>query len=626
MGCSDVSEGGINKCLFCELDGEKAICKQCVYGYILLTNNNSCLEIMTNKELEKFEKCNQIRMNSNNIFECIKCKERFTLININNKNECIYIRTLYDYKFKQNFEINFNLNKAESNYVELLKFEKDDFIYNKYINFYPCQEAENLGTKENPLYSCIKCYENPDITNANYINPVKIYDKNSKLNYCLNPKEIDELKNCKEATYLIKNGKGEYSCTECIKNYVLIFNKYSSTFFCQFSNDRNKCLILYCKTCNTHDGYTCEECFPNYEKNILTGECVKKTEVIPAITWKDIYRLKMNGVKFIGNRYFIGPILRLRGVTSSQINSRHAFLIYLTLAIKNTVRNLQGEEEKIRISSICQVIEGVDETSDNINLVEYKCIGNQSKNLEINNYKLDNIEEGNNEKILKRTNLNELVSKIKSELFDLQKLEDIIESSFTLDKLLKIVIFQMRDKIENITANDYKFKFTIYGSLNKDLNQTGIIIEKQFDLFEIDNKAECLFMIKINKTAELNCNLNVEKYKNIKTFSFKTSEIKTGDYDIYFAKLNDIILINNNEIKNKSNEVKIIIIVICLTVGLLIIGIIIIVIMKKRLNSTNNNKINNNNELADKNSVQTNDISDNKINSEKRMNQIENKY
>ena len=35
IDCGNIQEGGIDKCLFCESDGEKPICKLCVPGYIL---------------------------------------------------------------------------------------------------------------------------------------------------------------------------------------------------------------------------------------------------------------------------------------------------------------------------------------------------------------------------------------------------------------------------------------------------------------------------------------------------------------------------------------------------------------------------------------------------------------
>ena len=48
--CDNILEGGIDKCSFCESTDDKVICNQCKEGYILFTNNNSCLEISKNKE------------------------------------------------------------------------------------------------------------------------------------------------------------------------------------------------------------------------------------------------------------------------------------------------------------------------------------------------------------------------------------------------------------------------------------------------------------------------------------------------------------------------------------------------------------------------------------------------
>ena len=53
----------------------------------------------------------------------------------------------------------------------------------------------------------------------------------------------------------------------------------------------------------------------------------------------------------INNKYISGPSLVMRGMTNSQINTRHAFLIYLTFIIKNKIRNL--EDEKIKMPAIC---------------------------------------------------------------------------------------------------------------------------------------------------------------------------------------------------------------------------------------------------------------------------------
>ena len=77
----------------------------------------------------------------------------------------------------------------------------------------------------------------------------------------------------------------------------------------------------------------------------------------------------------INNKYIYGPSLIMRGITFSQINTRHAFLIYLTFKIKHRHRNLQ--EELLKIPAICEVLKGVDETSDDMLMVEYECIGNK---------------------------------------------------------------------------------------------------------------------------------------------------------------------------------------------------------------------------------------------------------
>ena len=54
--CNDFNNGGIKGCNYCEKDNNnKLICQRCLSGYILLSNNNTCLNISENKELEKFD-------------------------------------------------------------------------------------------------------------------------------------------------------------------------------------------------------------------------------------------------------------------------------------------------------------------------------------------------------------------------------------------------------------------------------------------------------------------------------------------------------------------------------------------------------------------------------------------
>ena len=407
------------------------------------------------------------------------------------------------------------------------------------------------------------------------------------------------------------------------------FNKYAGTYYCQFTNATTKCLVLYCKTCNPHDGYICDECLPEYGVDGLTGYCVKKTEIVPAVTWKDIYRLNMNGEKVINNKYIYGPSLIMRGITSSQINTRHAFLIYLTFQIKHRIRNLEGEDESIKMPAICEVMEGVEETSDDVNMVEYECIGNQTDNMDLTNYKLDNIEEGNNENSLKKSNLNELVAEIKEKLGDLDKLTNIQESSFTFEDLMKIVVFQMNDKIDSIKANKFKFNFKIDGKLNKEITQTEITLEREFELAEVDTKANCVFRIGLNKTADLSCDLNVKDHKDIKTFSFKTAQINTDTNEIYLSKFNDIVLINSEE--GKKNKTRIIIIsVVCAVVGAALIAVGIFFLVRKiraskQILSNPSHEVNVSNQNGGNNHIQTDNPMVYDVNTGERISKFENK-
>ena len=92
-----------------------------------------------------------------------------------------------------------------------------------------------------------------------------------------------------------------------------------------------------------------------------------------------------------------GPAIMMRGYTNSQINSGHAFLVYLVFQIKYVRRNRNRNlaEEK-KIPTICQVVDSVDESEDELNFVEYDCIGNltEDENEELNeDYQVNSIEE-----------------------------------------------------------------------------------------------------------------------------------------------------------------------------------------------------------------------------------------
>ena len=129
IDCGNASEGGINKCKYCKLDGEKVICQQCFPGYILSTDNN-CLEIAKNKELEGFVNCEQITKEDNK-YVCSKCIEGYSLVKKNNIKECTYIRTLYESNFetKNKMHLNF-IYKGQTSYQDYSNYKKYDYTYN----------------------------------------------------------------------------------------------------------------------------------------------------------------------------------------------------------------------------------------------------------------------------------------------------------------------------------------------------------------------------------------------------------------------------------------------------------------------------------------------------------------
>ena len=115
-------------------------------------------------------------------------------------------------------------------------------------------------------------------------------------------------------------------------------------------------------------------------------------------------------MKIINNIYYYGPFLRLKGITFNQINLRHTFIIFFVFIPKSSIRN--SEENKIKIPALCEIRDDVEESNNDINMVEYECIGNYTSNENLTDFNLFMIEEGNNKTILKNSNLNDLASSI----------------------------------------------------------------------------------------------------------------------------------------------------------------------------------------------------------------------
>ena len=552
LDCGDVNNGGIKGCKNCEKDNnDQLICRMCLDDYILLTNNNTCLKISENKELENFDSCEQLTIENNQLY-CSRCKEKYSLLKDNDDEigKCTKIPILYEDNYINNNYYNiFYHEYYDYNKNTWIKYYDDDYyFYNNYIN-YPCQESINLGTKEKPIYSCTKCYQIMELEKIwKYRDEyTKIINKRNNVSFCIYQYQKEEyLENCTEALNITKDGVEKYDCLKCFEENKLIYDSEADIHYCKYANIEKKCMVKYCKTCKQNNNYFCDECLlSNYEVNTLTGSCVEKSEVVPAITFKDIFRLDMNSNKTINGKTIYGPSLILRGITTSQINTRHAFLIYLTFKIKS-LRNRYLQDEK-KIPAICEALNSVEESSDDVNMIDYECIGNTTEEENLNDYQLDNIDEGENNGIIKTNNLKELANEMKSDDFEKE------EPSFTLEKLSEIVTFEMKE-IQNITAINYTFDFKIDGKINKEISAKSI--DTILQLNEIEDNATCKFNIEDEKKANLNCKIDINNYKQLKIFTFKTAEIKTDENDFYLAKINEVSLINDKEKKVNDEERK----------------------------------------------------------------------
>ena len=220
------------------------------------------------------------------------------------------------------------------------------------------------------------------------------------------------------------------------------------------------------------------------------------------------------------------------------------------------IRNLQEIEDTIRIKAICEIMNGVQENKNDTNIVDYECIGDNER-IDLNNYQLSDIEVGND---------------------DISNLKALISSKNLLQLALGPTVEFTMDKITNQTSKDYNFDFTVTGKID-DNNIKEIEINKQFKLNEIDEPSDCIFIVERQKMANLNCKLNIKKYKKIKSFTFNTTKIEyNNEYNISFLDLNKVYLINDK----KGPKAGLIIGIVVGSVAFIALLIVLIWLCKKR--------------------------------------------
>lgn len=469
--------------------------------------------------------------NKNNYFDCVKCDQGYVLLEEDGKIKC------------------FNKNFIDA------------------LNPDICEIFTNLGTNDKPKYSCSICREQT-LTRVTY--------QNNNTAFCQYRKRFPELDNCTEAVMIIENdGSIKHNCTECVEDNVLYLNKDRNMHYCKYKHYEKECVVKYCKSCVPGNNYFCQVCLPaDYEVSALTGGCVKKMDKEPEVYFKDLFRFKLNQYKQIGGRMMYGPFLSMRGLTNSQINTGHAFLILLSFKLNNMGNNRNLEEQK-SVNAYCQIVESLDETDGEPNIADFDCIGDTDEEEELNGYDLDNIEESpdyNGTSIFEQSNLKELVQNT-----NLKELHLKNKTTFTLEEIINLAIFNL-DEVKNITSNNYHFDFTLDGKLNKDLNEQSFDVKIPLNKIE-DKTVQCKFNIKTNKTASLKCDFNLEEYKNTyQNFSLKVTEVSdTSNTPIYLSRINEVNLIHEENGKEEEEDdddgnKKVIIIVVVVVVSVAVVS------------------------------------------------------
>ena len=475
--CSDVSTG-CSECIYKIQEDKKngnIICNKCISDEYHLSTNGVCEKC----QYQNCEKCHYINIG---IKECIKCNKGYYK---NSKGECAKCNNI---KIKGGeCEICSDNQDAENT----ICFCNNNFAYDGSTSCIECPDGCNKCkyNKESKKVECLNCF-------SNYV--------------------LNSYKNC---TYC-----GE-KC-EHMDDNQLFHNRKSEVYYAS-SNNENNCSVDFCKTCVKDNPNKCSICNnTNYEVNKYTGSCVMKTEYEPVIFWKDVYNLDMNDGKESN-----GISFKLRGITTSQINLRHAFLVILKFKLKHLLRNLQ---EMTDIEAICEMKRNWEESNNTINIVDYDCITNRTVNETY--YKLVGIEGDNYINIINDPFKNESIyeDKDKPLLLNLQNYDDFNKQNFNTTT----IDFFLNGDLSEINPSK---------PIN---NQTNI----EMELNEIEDIALCSFEFYLdNSYANLYCNLEITSNISTTDLTFKNKEIDLdieNNLTLYINSLNKLKL---SYIKNETN-------------------------------------------------------------------------
>ena len=194
-------------------------CTGCFYGSAL--KDNECLRCPTVPELGAgCEQCSYDQ--SQNKFKCYRCINR-DYTNVTNSYECI---PNTDPSNKQLYgcllgTYNYALNRYECNickpeFIPILNDKNCRPPSVAGLNSF-CREAINIGTEENPIYSCTSCKSGIYVNVTDYRNASDCYERKN------------ELVLCQKAT---KDESGNLQCIKCLGNFQFTFSEVYNKNIC----------------------------------------------------------------------------------------------------------------------------------------------------------------------------------------------------------------------------------------------------------------------------------------------------------------------------------------------------------------------------------------------------------
>ena len=159
--------------------------------------------------------------------------------------------------------------------------------------------------------------------------------------------------------------------------------------------------------------------------------------------------------------------------------------------------------------------------------------------------------------MLKSDDLGKIVSELKENNDNLEQSGQISKliPQANLNQLINTFIFTMDEK-KDFKAKNHEFKIQIAGKMDKEI-ANKYIIYFELELAEINSsQANCKLTLESNLNADLDCNLNVLSYQDIKTFSFINKEVKIRDSNIYLTltDIDTIKLINSENFEEEDDN------------------------------------------------------------------------